>query len=357
MLNSFFLSPNLKRLERLAQYGFRAEEIAAWQRWIRRAADRELYQVNPRYLAEALGWPPERLLDALTAAVAEGLWRLHWQVWCPVCGAALSDGDRLGQVAPHVHCPACQAQSDTRLDQAVSVAVTAEPRLRRLHPRRRDDPAFRADVDARLGRLPALHLINRPLFRQMLGEQTLPPERSLGVDHLAVFFSDLKSSTRLYQRLGDAAAFALVREHFEVVFQAVERHGGAAVKTMGDGVMGTFFDNAAALQGVIEAIRGLEALNRRRGLQGEERLRLKVGLYAGPCIVVTMNRRLDYFGSTVNIAARLSGMSQGDDILIGASLLDDPGARALAERSGRLAALAAPLRGVLQPVPVYRLTV
>lgn len=354
-LDMFFLNPNLNRLDVLKRYGFQEADIAAWKQWLRSAEDRELYQVNPRYLAEVLRWPLERTLDALTAAIAEELWHLHWEVWCPVCGAALEADDHLGEVAAHVHCPQCQAESDVMLDQAVSVSMTVDSRLRRLRPARRDDPAFRQEVNARLGRLPALYLINRPLFRQVLGEQILPPAHSLGVDHLAVFFSDLKSSTLLYQRLGDAAAFALVREHFEVVFRAVEAHGGAAVKTMGDGVMGTFFDNAAALRGVMEAVRGLQAVNQRAGLQGDERLRLKVGLYAGPCIVVTLNHRLDYFGSTVNIAARLSALAQGDEILLGETILQQPEARDLVERSGSLTALDTSLRGVLQPVPIYRL--
>ncbi len=318
MLDAFIQNPNLKRLERLARYGFSTAEIEAWKAWTRRADDRELYQVNPRYLTEALGWPLEHTLDALTAAVAEGLWHLKWGVWCPICGASLQSDEHLGEISAHTHCPSCHSEADVLLDQAVSVTATVDARLR---PRRRDDADFRRQVDERLGRLPALHLINRPLFRQILGEQTLPPQHSLGVDHLAVFFSDLKSSTLLYQRMGDAAAFALVREHFEVIFQAVERHGGAAVKTMGDGVMGTFFHSADALRGVLEALHGLDELNQRMGLQGDERLRLKVGLYAGPCIVVTLNHRLDYFGSTVNIAARLSDLSQGDEVLIGETLL------------------------------------
>ena len=51
---------------------------------------------------------------------------------------------------------------------------------------------------------------------------------------------------------------------------------------------------------------------------------IKIGLHAGPCIAVTLNDRLDYFGSTVNLAARLQGESQGGDIVLSVEMAGDP---------------------------------
>ncbi len=177
----------------------------------------------------------------------------------------------------------------------------------------------------------------------------------MGVQNLAVFFSDLKRSTRLYQQLGDARAYELVRAHFDIVFDAVDWHGGSAVKTIGDGVMGTSFDSASALHGVTESIMGLDELNKQAGLSEEDCLHLKVGLHTGACIVVTLNGRLDYFGSTVNIAARLSDMAQGREVLLSKRVLDDPGARAFAEKMNCDQEQAAALRGVMQAVEICRL--
>jgi class 3 adenylate cyclase len=62
-------------------------------------------------------------------------------------------------------------------------------------------------VNARLGRVPALALINIPPFRELVTSQLLPEGQSLGVRRLAIFFSDLRGSTALYHRLGDTAAY------------------------------------------------------------------------------------------------------------------------------------------------------
>jgi adenylate cyclase len=66
-------------------------------------------------------------------------------------------------------------------------------------------------------------------------------------------------------------------------------------------------------------------------------LTLKGGIHTGPCIAVTLNDRLDYFGSTVNMAARLEGLSTGNDVIISRALYDDPEVRALVD-SGELQA-------------------
>ena len=63
-------------------------------------------------------------------------------------------------------------------------------------------------------------------------------------------------------------------------------------------------------------------------------LTLKAGLHTGPCIAVTLNDRLDYFGSTVNMAARLEGLSTGADVIISGAVHDDARVRHLIESQG-----------------------
>ncbi|MBN2148974.1 MAG: adenylate/guanylate cyclase domain-containing protein [Anaerolineales bacterium] len=340
-------------LERLRKYDLSATELDHLKRYISRAADRELYKANPRYLAQILGWDQPRALDILTLAAAENLMHIEWDTFCPACSGGLQHTHTLGEIRSHQSCD-CGWEGEIVLDQAVAVQTSLDESVRHLRPAK-DDPQFRQDVDSRLGRLMALSLVNRRLFRDVLGEQTLPGNQSLGVQHLAVFFSDLKGSTALYQRLGDASAYQLVREHFNVLFKAVERAGGSAVKTIGDGVMGTFFDNASAIRGVTESVKGLEDLNRQAGLHGDARLRLKAGLHAGPCIVVTLNHRLDYFGSTVNIASRLSNLAEGDDLILSQDVLNEPAALEQAQMLGKIQEVDTVLRGVQQMVQVRRL--
>ena len=56
---------------------------------------------------------------------------------------------------------------------------------------------------------------------------------------------------------------------------------------------------------------------------------IKVGIHEGSCIAVTLNDRLDYFGTTVNMMARLQGQSRGGDIIVSASIAEDPAVAAL----------------------------
>jgi class 3 adenylate cyclase len=350
-----FLNRNKKSLQQLGKYDFPAKNLQGWQDFIRNADDCELYRVNPRYLAEKLDWNEQQVLDVLTLSTAEDLWSLEWESFCAACGNLVQSATELSHLHSPQKCEACGGEGDIQLDREVIARASIDEGLRQLDRRRRDDPDFREQVDEQLGRVSSLHLINRPLFRELLGEQILPSNQSLGVQNLSIFFSDLKQSTRLYQHLGDARAYELVREHFDIVFDAVERHGGSAVKTIGDGVMGTFFDSASALKGVTESVMGLDELNVRAGLTEEDSLQLKVGLHAGACIVVTLNSRLDYFGSTVNIAARLSDMAQGGEVLLSKKVLEDSNARAFAEEMKCDQEQLANLRGVMQAVEICRM--
>jgi len=63
--------------------------------------------------------------------------------------------------------------------------------------------------------------------------------------------------------------------------------------------------------------------------EGMSPLTLKAGIHEGPCIAVTLNDRLDYFGSTVNMAARLESLSTGDDVVISHAIYDDAEVREL----------------------------
>src|SRR5438093_9914877 len=94
---------------------------------------------------------------------------------------------------------------------------------------------------------------------------------------------------------------------------------GALVKTIGDAVMAVFRHPAAALRAMLRAQRLLAAPQ-----DGNQPLTLKAGIHAGPCIAVTLNERLDYFGSTVNLAARVQRFSEGGDVVISDAMRRDP---------------------------------
>ncbi len=140
------------------------------------------------------------------------------------------------------------------------------------------------------------------------------------------------------------------------MFAAVEQFGGTAVKTIGDGIMGVFTGPADALNAIATGMKGLAQLNDMAGLAGDDQLSLKVDIHQGSCIVVTLNGRLDYFGKTVNIAARLAGLAQGDDVVLSQEVGADARVYQLAESRGDLRPFASQLSGLPDCFDLYRMT-
>jgi class 3 adenylate cyclase len=165
----------------------------------------------------------------------------------------------------------------------------------------------------------AVEVITRQTFRDLFASEALRPGQQISVGSLTIVFTDLRDSTRMYSTIGDAPAFGRVMNHFDVLRQSIDDEGGSEVKTIGDAVMAVFRRPVAALRAMLKAQQALAALP-----AGEHPLVLKVGIHHGPCIAVTLNGRLDYFGSTVNIAARIQGLSLGDDIVLSESVWGDP---------------------------------
>jgi adenylate cyclase len=188
-------------------------------------------------------------------------------------------------------------------------------------------------------------------FRSLFAKDLLKRGTPLRVAHTAILFSDLTGSTALYTKVGDAAAFRLVDDHFDVLRDVVRAHEGVLVKTMGDAVMAAFVDVQHAARAAADALARFEAF-RARATHGEH-VGLKVGVYAGPCYVVTANGALDYFGQTVNVASRVQHLAQSGEIVLAADTyagLDEreQGALAVHER------FEARVKGVESPLSLVR---
>lgn len=192
-------------------------------------------------------------------------------------------------------------------------------------------------------------------FRDLFAQATLRPGDEAGIDRVTLMFSDLKGSTELYERLGDAAAYNLVREHFAYLGSIVRDHNGAVVKTIGDAVMAAFGDPAEAVQSAIEIQRRIGEFNAKYRVQGGigEGIVVKLGIHRGACIVVNLNERLDYFGSTVNLAARLQGQSRGADLVLSTEIAADPHVAQLLDALPHREESAV-LRGFAREVPFRR---
>ena len=195
-------------------------------------------------------------------------------------------------------------------------------------------------------------LLTRQSFRKLFRSERVDEREGLGIRQVTFLFTDLKGSTALYERLGDLNAYALVRQHFALLEAAAHRHAGAIVKTIGDAVMAAFSRPDDALAAALQILQEIGQFNRDHG---EPAIVLKMGAHCGPSIAVTLNENLDYFGQTVNIAARVQSVADAGEICLTEALYTASGVRELLA-GHEVEEFEAPLRGVEGNARVYRVT-
>lgn len=166
-------------------------------------------------------------------------------------------------------------------------------------------------------------------FRHLFTSEVLAPGMGVSIRNMTMLFSDLKGSTRMYSDIGDSTAYARVRDHFDVLVAIIQRHRGALVKTIGDAVMAVFLSAQDGFEAALDMLDGMEPLNER--YPELPPLTIKLGLHRGPCLAINANDNLDYFGTTVNLAARVQGASRGGDMVFTQAMVEDPTVRQLLE--------------------------
>jgi class 3 adenylate cyclase len=87
---------------------------------------------------------------------------------------------------------------------------------------------------------------------------------------------------------------------------------------MGDAIMATFSEPHVGLKAAMDMLDGVRRVHTRSG----EPLGLKLGLHEGPALAINNEGTLDYFGQTVNIAARVQGLATAGEIWITDSIMD-----------------------------------
>ncbi len=194
-------------------------------------------------------------------------------------------------------------------------------------------------------------LLARQTFRRLFRSEHVDESEGLGIRQVTLLFTDLKGSTAMYERLGDLNAYALVREHFALLGAAVQDHSGAIVKTIGDAVMAVFSRPTDAVSAALHVLSEIERYN---GDHGHPGFILKIGAHCGPSIAVTLNDNLDYFGQTVNVAARVQSLAGAGEICISEALYSAPGVSDLLT-GHKVIEFDAPLRGVEGSASVYRI--
>jgi class 3 adenylate cyclase len=196
--------------------------------------------------------------------------------------------------------------------------------------------------------LTAKRLLTNQTFRDIYRTDALDVDQRLKITSLTFLFTDLKGSTELYERVGDLAAYDLVRAHFGILNEIVAAESGAVVKTIGDAVMATFPTPDRAMAAALKMREALKDL--------KDELLLKIGIHEGPCLAVSLNDRQDYFGRTVNIASRVQGLATSRSIFATRRVVTDSEASKLLQSNG-LAATAEKrsLRGIAKQVEIFEI--
>jgi adenylate cyclase len=222
-----------------------------------------------------------------------------------------------------------------------------QPLLQRFKEDPHEANALISEISSRAN--PTVSAVTLWLYQRYLEHQTLKSatelmEESVGGESTGthrstdptVAFVDLVGFTPLATEVGDAEAAELARKFTERLLEVSVDHGGRVVKTLGDGAM-LLFDNA--LEAVRASLDLLEELPR-VGVPP-----LRVGLHRGPVVAQSG----DFYGSTVNLAARITDYARPNEVLVSASVLQESVDGIGLEEIGEVT-----LKGVAQPVRLLR---
>jgi class 3 adenylate cyclase len=151
-------------------------------------------------------------------------------------------------------------------------------------------------------------------FHHLFSEEHLHVDVKLSLGEQTILFTDIVGSTKFYMDEGDGKAFREVKEHFNEVFNAISKNGGCVVKTMGDAVMAVF---PTPVEGVDAALRIQSVFHKDRA---DTNIRLRVSVHSGTVIAVHVHQGIDFFGGTVNIAAKLQECADANEIALSAEV-------------------------------------
>lgn len=157
----------------------------------------------------------------------------------------------------------------------------------------------------------AAEVTSQQLFRDCFPKEHLRASQKMKCTDLSVLFTDLIDSASIYSKGGDEEAISKVMDHFEVLRKIIREERGAVVKTIGDAIMAVFRRPDCAVRAYRKAQEYFNSSEK-----NDHHIKIKGGLHCGDCYAVTLNNRIDYFGNTVNFAARLVEKANSDELVI-----------------------------------------
>jgi adenylate cyclase len=136
--------------------------------------------------------------------------------------------------------------------------------------------------------------------------------------NIGILFADVAGSTRLYEAYGDRVALVAIGACLRLMTEEATGNGAVVVKTIGDEIMAAFHSPEAMFTAAVGMQRKIDALPPLKGPPGQTKLAVRVGFHFGPTIV----NNDDYFGDTVNLAARMAGIAKGEQIMTTGAMME-----------------------------------
>lgn len=157
----------------------------------------------------------------------------------------------------------------------------------------------------------------------------------------AIMFTDMVGSTEMTAQLGDRKAVELLKAHDAIIRRSLERHGGAEVKHLGDGIMASFGDVPASVACAMRIQEDFAVYNEASDIP----LRVRIGIHAGEPV----EESEDLFGTAVQMAARICGIAPADTVRVSRAVRDAcRGAEFTFEASGSQR-----VKGFAEPIQLF----
>lgn len=166
------------------------------------------------------------------------------------------------------------------------------------------------------------------IFRDLFGGQSLAEGLKIELGNQNILFTDIVGSTSMYLKNGDGGAFQSVRRHFQKTYEVVRAFNGAVVKTIGDAAMVAFTDALQCARAAVELQKIFDGNAETGGVF------LRVSIHSGPCLAVNLNSGVDYFGNTVNYAAKIQQFAGAREIAFSPEFYADTRVREYLDAAG-----------------------
>ena len=153
-----------------------------------------------------------------------------------------------------------------------------------------------------------------PEYKELFPDERLPDDLKIDIGVQTILFTDIVGSSKMYNELGDTGAFRRVRDHFAKIGDLVSKNSGNVIKTVGDAVFAAFGNS-------LDGFKAALAL-RERFSESDAPVAIRLSLHTGPCLAVNLDTGIDYFGNTVNLAAKLQAVAGASEIAFTGSALE-----------------------------------